>query len=74
MNRDNKARMLLETNRRFSSTKKTRYFYMKNRIEKGDLSIKYCLTDNISSDFYTKPLQVSNLKKNRNLIMNIDQE
>ena len=47
---------------------------MKDRIEKGDLSVEYCFADDMISDFYTKPLQGSKFERFRNLIMNIDQE
>ena len=79
MNRDNKSIMLLETNETFSRAKRTkciniRYFCMKGRIEKGDLSINYCSAYDMLSDLCTKPLQGSKFEKFRNSIMNINKE
>jgi hypothetical protein len=54
--------MLLETNGRASSSKRTRhieiwYYYVANRVAKGDLRIVWCPTDKMIADFLMKPLQ-----------------
>ena len=59
---DNKSALLLETNGRASSSKPTkhiniRYYYVADRVAKGDLRIVWCPTDKMIADFLTKPLQ-----------------
>ena len=59
---DNKSAILLETNGRKSAGKRSRalnirYFFMTDQIEKGNVSVEYCPTDELTSDFMTKPLQ-----------------
>ena len=75
---DNTSAMLLEKNGRESSGKRTRhinirYFYIKDRIEKGDIVIKYCPTDEMVGDFMSKPLQGKPFRKFFRMIMNIKQ-
>ena len=58
MYQDNKSAILPKNNRRASSYKRTkhlniRYFFITDRIKKGDLHIEYCLTDNMVADFFT---------------------
>ena len=62
MMRDNKSCMLLEENGLLSSTKRTkhinvRYFFIKDRIENGDVSLSFCPTEEMIADYFTKPLQ-----------------
>ena len=59
---DNKSAILLETNGRRSAGKRSRainicYFFLTDQVEKGNVVIKYCPTDNMWGDFMTKPLQ-----------------
>jgi hypothetical protein len=59
---DNKSAILLETNGKKSSGKRTcaqniRYFFITNQVEKGNTQIEHCGTDNTVGDFLTKPLQ-----------------
>jgi hypothetical protein len=59
---DNKSAILLEKNGRTSSSKRTkhievRYYYVADRIAKGDLTVVWCPTDKMIADFLTKPLQ-----------------
>ena len=78
INRDNKATMLLETNGVLSSSKRTkhinvRYFFIKDKIDKGEVSIQYCPTEAIIADFYTNPLQGNKFKEFRKSIMNLQE-
>ena len=62
MYQDNQLAILFENNRRASSSKRTkhlniRYFFITDRIKKGDLHIEYFPTNNMVADFFTKPLQ-----------------
>ena len=59
---DNQSAILLEKNSRKSSSKRTkhlnsRFYFITNRINMKDLSIKYCPTEEMVRDFFTKPLQ-----------------
>jgi hypothetical protein len=75
---DNKSTMLLETNGQASSSKRTRhinirYFYVHDRVKSNDVNIKYCPTDAMLADFFTKPLQGSRFEKLRDMVLNNNQ-
>ena len=72
---DNKSTMLLEENGRLSAGKRSRhlnirYFFVTDMIKKGMIDIKYCPTDDMIADFFTKPTQGGSFKKFRKLIQN----
>ena len=59
---DNTSAILLERNGRSSSGKSTRhinvcYYFIKDRIESGDLEIQHCPTNDLIADYMSKPLQ-----------------
>ena len=59
---DNMSAILLKNNRRTSISSRKKhidiiYFFIQDRIEKGDIGLEYCHTNNIVADFITKPLQ-----------------
>lgn len=71
---DNKSTMLLERNGKASSSKQTkhiniRYFFITDRISKGEVRVEWCPTAEMVADFMTKPLQGSTFKRFRDLIM-----
>ena len=71
---DNRSTMLLERNGKASSSKRTkhinvRYFFITDRISKGEVRVEWCPTAEMVADFMTKPLQGSTFKKFRDLIM-----
>ena len=71
---DNKSTMLLERNGKASSSKRTkhinvRYFFITDRISKGEVRVEWCPTAEMVADFMTKPQQGSTFKKFRDLIM-----
>jgi len=73
---DNKSSILLETNGKASSSKRTkhiniRYFFITDRVKKNELSVVWCPTGNMIGDFATKPLQGAIFKKFRDLIMGV---
>jgi Reverse transcriptase (RNA-dependent DNA polymerase) len=73
---DNKSSILLETNGMKSSTKRTRhinvrYYFVTDRINKGDMVVEYCPTADMISDILTKPLQGSPFRKLRALLLNL---
>jgi hypothetical protein len=62
---DNKSTMIWMKNGRQSLGKRAkhinvRYFFVKDRIEKGEIKVEHCPTDDMMADFFTKPLQGQN--------------
>jgi hypothetical protein len=73
---DNKSAILLEKNGKASSSKRTkhiniRYFFITDRVEKGDVSLVWCPTGDMVGDFMTKPLQGALFRKFRDQIMGV---
>ena len=73
---DNKSAILLETNGKASSSKRTkhinvRYFFVTDRVAKQELNVEWCPTGDMIADFMTKPLQGALFKKFRDLIMGV---
>ena len=46
-----------------------RYFFMKDRCDKGEIKIEHCPTNVMLADYHTKPLQGSLFRKFREVIM-----
>lgn len=73
---DNQNAILLENNGRKSGSKRTkhinvRYFFITDRINKGEIKVEYCPTGNMLADFFTKPLQGAAFQKFRDAILNV---
>ena len=73
---DNKSAILLETNGRRSAGKRSRainirYFFLTDQVEKGNVTIEYCPTDEMWGDYMTKPLQGVKFKKFRDEILGL---
>jgi hypothetical protein len=71
---DNMSAILLETNGKKSSSKRTRalnirYFFLADQVAKGNLDIEYLSTTEMWGDYMTKPLQGKLFQKFRALIM-----
>jgi hypothetical protein len=65
---------LLETDGKKSSGKRTcalniGYFVLMDQVEKRNVTIVYCPTDDMVGDFHTKPLQGEKFPKFRNMIL-----
>ncbi len=76
---DNQSAILLKTNGKHSSGKRTRhmnirYFFITDRIKRGEMSMSYCPATEMIGDHYTKPLQGALFRKFRLVIMNVDPE
>ena len=74
---DNQSTMLLSNNRRYSSGKKTRhieirYYFITDQVKRKNIRLEYCPTEDMISDFFTKPLQGSQFRKFRDFILNVD--
>jgi hypothetical protein len=77
VHQDNKSTILLAENGRLSSSKRTRhlnirFFFVTDLVKAKEISIQYCPTEDMVSDYFTKPLQGALFRKLRNLIMNFD--
>ena len=75
MYQDNKSTILLATNGKYSSSKRTkhiniRYFFVTDRIRTKELTVSYCPTDDMVADYFMKPLHRAKFLKFRKLIMN----
>jgi hypothetical protein len=62
-------------NGRLSAGKRTkhldiRYFYVKDLIERGIVSIEHCATEDMVADFFTKPIQGKRFQIMRDIILN----
>jgi hypothetical protein len=76
IHRDNQSTMKLEQNGKASSGKRTRhfnikFFYITDLIERQEVSIKYCPTDQMIADYMTKPLTGQKFHSFRKIIMNL---
>lgn len=74
---DNKASILLAENGKRSSSERTRhmnirYYYLTDEIKRGNVQIEYCPTDDLSADYFTKPLQGEKFRKLKAMIMGHD--
>ena len=73
---DNKSAMLLETNGKESSGRRTRhinirYFGIQDYVERKEFELEYCPTDDMLADYPSKPLQGEKFQKFRKVIMNL---
>ena len=73
---DNQSAILLEQNGILSSTKRTkhlnvRYFFIKDKIDSGEIRVEWCPTDKMVADYLTKPLCGEKFKDFRQKIMNL---
>ena len=76
MFQDNHATMQLEVNGAFSSSEctkhiKARYFFIKEKIESGELTVEYCPTGMMWDDVLNKPKSGSPLRLDRSHLMNV---
>jgi hypothetical protein len=76
LNQDNLSAMILEKNGKESSSIRTthirvRYFFIKDRITSGDITLKHCPATEVLSDHFTKPLQGGMFRKFRAEIQGI---
>ena len=76
---DNMSAMLLETNGKASSSKRTKhikikYFLVKDKIDQGDMTVEHCPTEQMWTDVNTKPKQGAVFRKFRGHMMGIPTE
>ena len=73
---DNKSAMRLEKNGIQSASKRSRhidirFFFIKDRIKRGDIHLLYCPTEDMVADFFSKPSQGKLFNRFRDMIMGI---
>ena len=73
---ENKSSILLETNGKASSGKRTKHinircFFITDRVKKGYVSVVWCPTGDMIADYTTTPLQGYVFKKFRDQIMGV---
>eukprot|EP00804_Cyclotella_cryptica_P018945 CCRYP_006453-RA/>CCRYP_006453-RA protein AED:0.59 eAED:0.59 QI:0/0/0/1/0/0/2/0/207 len=64
------ALVKFETNK----THKTRYFFVKDRIEQGELEVQHMPTDKMWSNILTKPKQGKTFREMRGMLINVPEE
>ena len=74
--RDNTSSMKLEENGRASASKRTRhfnikYFYVTDLIQRKEFELKYCPTEEMMADYFTKPLTGQKFDEMRAFILNL---
>ena len=71
---DNQSAILLEKNGRKSCGDTSRhinirYFFIKNTVERENIIVTHCPTEQMIADFFTKPLQGNLFRNMRDIIM-----
>lgn len=71
---DNESAIRLEKNGIQSASKRSRhidirFFFIKDRIKRGDIHLLYCPTEDMLADFFSKPLQGKLFIRFRDMIM-----
>ena len=72
----NESAIKLEKNGRGSASDKSRhidirYFFIKDIFQREQLMVKHCPTEKMIADYLTKPIQGSQFKRLRDMIMGI---
>jgi hypothetical protein len=73
---DIQAAILLKKNGKASSGKRTKhinamYFFITDRSSKKEVKVKWCPTEDMTADFWTKPLHDAGFRRMRDLIMGV---
>ena len=76
LHQDNESTAPWETQGRASCGQGTKhmnikFFFVKDQVDKGDIRIEHCGTEDMSADFFSEPLQGKKFIEFRNEIMNI---
>ena len=71
---DNRSAIFLESNGKRSSGKRSRalnirYFFITDQVEKGNVKIEFCPTEEMVADYHTKALQGSKFEAFRAMIL-----
>ena len=76
---DNMSTMRLAINGQVSSSKRTkhikaRYYFIKDKIDEGEVEIRHCPTKKMWSDILNKPKTGAAFRKDRAMLMNVPVE
>ena len=76
LQQDNESAIKLENNGQKSVGQRSRhinirYFFVTDQIQKGNVEIRYCPTDELEADYMSKPLQGTKFHKFRKTILNL---
>jgi hypothetical protein len=76
---DNQAAMNIQNNgvlsrRRRSRHVDIRFFFIKDRIDKGEMEVAFCGTNDMVADYLTKPLQGEKFRGFRNSILGLEED
>ena len=76
---DNMSAILLETNGKASSSKRTKhikvkYFYIKDKIDQGEITVQHCPTEQMWTDINTKPKQGAVFREFRGQVMGVSED
>ena len=74
LHQDNKSTILLngrKSARKWLGALNVRYFFLTDQVEKGNLRITYCPTDDMTADYMRKPLQGEKFRNFRAQIMGL---
>ena len=71
---DNQSAILLEKNGRNSCGDRSRhinirYFFIKDTVERENITVTHCPTEQMIADFFTKPFQGNLFRNMRDIIM-----
>ena len=71
---DNQSAMRLEQNGRGSTSQQSchiniRYFFITDRLDTDNITLRYCQTDHMLADFLSKPLQGNLFRKFRDVLL-----
>ena len=53
---------------------KARYFFIKDKIEEGEVEIRYCPTEKMWSNVLNKPKQGGSFRKDQTMLMGVPEE
>ena len=72
---DNNSAILMDNNGNSSIGKRTKHinirFFVTDRINKGEVTVDWCPTEDMTGDLFTKPNQVSLFRRLRDMIMGV---
>ena len=74
---DNESAIKIQQNGKKSGSRRTRhldirYFFLKDRFEQENIKVRYCKTEEMLGDFFTKPLQGARFHRMRTVVMGYD--
>ena len=73
---DNQSAICLEQNRRASASQRShhiniQYFFITDRLDMDNITLRYCQTEHMLADFLSKPLQWSLFRKFRDVLLGL---